>query len=105
MSLVPNIRWTVAAGHDLREGIDLAISRGPGQSRRLADDIEKALTHLQQWPGTGKPSRLPSTREYLLPDLPYRLIYTVEAETLVVLRFLHTSRRWPKPGPSSKARP
>jgi plasmid stabilization system protein ParE len=96
-------RWTKAALQDLEEAISLAISRGSGQSRRLGQDVETAIEHLHQWPAAGRAGQLAETREYLLPDLPYRIPYKFDQGTLIILRFLHTSRRWPNAKQSSRS--
>ncbi|EJU14975.1 plasmid stabilization system [Sphingomonas sp. LH128] len=42
--------------------------------------------------GTG---RCPGARELQIQDTPFILVYRVEETAVLILRVLHTSRRWP----------
>jgi toxin ParE1/3/4 len=90
------VRWSPAAGDDLEEALAFAATQGPGQAARLTAAVNEALVQLQAFPALGKPGRLSGTREYLLPELPYFLPYTVEGNGLAILRLIHTARRWPE---------
>ena len=90
------VRWTPAATDDLEDALAFAASQGPGQAARLAAAVSDALAQLQAFPALGKPGRLSGTREYPLPDLPYFLPYTVEGNSLCILRMMHSARRWPE---------
>jgi len=39
---------------------------------------------------------VPGTRERVLVDIPYIIAYRVEGNNIVILRVLHTSRKWPE---------
>jgi plasmid stabilization system protein ParE len=55
--------------------------------------IYNAPHHLATLPGAGKPGRVPSTREWLVKDTPYALIYRVLADRVQILRVMHGSRQ------------
>lgn len=59
---------------------------------RLLDAAES----LAELPSLGRPGRVPGTRELIVPGTPYIIPYRVKGETVQVLRFYHSSRRWPK---------
>ncbi|MDL2397291.1 type II toxin-antitoxin system RelE/ParE family toxin [Rhizobium mayense] len=60
-----------------------------------------ATTGLEQksalcdFPAQGKVGRIASTRELVLVDFPYVLVYRATEQTLEVLTVMHTSQRWP----------
>jgi plasmid stabilization system protein ParE len=60
---------------------------------------EKAAI-LTTFPEIGRLGRVPGTRE-LLAHRRYFLIYRIRANTVQILRLLHTSRQW-LPSPSSR---
>jgi len=39
---------------------------------------------------------MPSTCESVLADIPYIIAYRVEGNSVVILRVLHTTRKWPE---------
>ena len=56
----------------------------------------EALRVLLEHPEIGRAGRVFNTRELVLSQLPYILIYRVKNVTVEVLRILHTSREWSK---------
>jgi len=43
----------------------------------------------------GRPGRVPSTRELVIPSTPYLVPYWVRDDCIEVLRVFHAARRWP----------
>lgn len=58
--------------------------------------IYTAPEHLTTLPGAGKPGRVPDTREWLVKDTPYALIYDLAPGRVRVLRVMHSSRQFPE---------
>nr|WP_232475828.1 type II toxin-antitoxin system RelE/ParE family toxin [Sphingomonas formosensis] len=50
-------------------------------------------THWQSAPYTARIGDIPGTREYLLRDLQYLLIYTIDDDGIFVVRVLSTRER------------
>ncbi len=44
----------------------------------------------------GKSGRVEGTRELIISNSPYILIYRVKEESVEILRILHTSKRYPE---------
>ncbi|EFL85760.1 hypothetical protein HMPREF0326_01463 [Desulfovibrio sp. 3_1_syn3] len=92
------IQWTESASEDMDGIADYLLGEG------LAfEDVEgyvkrifKAPEHLATLPGAGKPGRVPNTREWLVKDTPYALIYRVLADRVQILRVMHGSRQFPE---------
>jgi addiction module RelE/StbE family toxin len=90
------IRWQDDAINDLIQIRRFIAMDNPSAAARVADRIRKAVPQLADQPSSGRPGRVPRTRERVLADIPYIIAYRVEENSLVVLRILHTSRRWPE---------
>lgn len=90
------IRWQDDAINDLIQVRHFISMDNPSAAARVADRIRSAVPELADQPGLGRPGRVPGTRERVLADIPYIIAYRVEENSLVVLRVLHTSRKWPE---------
>ncbi|MDR2726446.1 MAG: type II toxin-antitoxin system RelE/ParE family toxin, partial [Deltaproteobacteria bacterium] len=49
----------------------------------------------EQFPESGRPGRVPGTRELVIAGLPYLLPYRVRNDVVEILRFFHTSQKPP----------
>lgn len=96
---MPAVVWRARALGDL-EAIARKISAG---SIRGAEKLMRAIAAqaalLASHPQMGRPGREAGTRE-LIVHRHYSLVYKVVGDRVHVLRILHTSRQWPKPGAS-----
>jgi plasmid stabilization system protein ParE len=54
--------------------------------------IREAARLLASFPGIGRVGRAPGTREWVLSDVPYRIVYEVHGDELIVVSVLHTAR-------------
>ncbi|MEA2094606.1 MAG: type II toxin-antitoxin system RelE/ParE family toxin [Pseudomonadota bacterium] len=89
------IRWQDDAINDLIQVRRFIAMDNPSAAARIADRIRSAVPELADQPGMGRPGRVPGTREKVLVDVPYIIAYRVEENSVVILRVLHTSRKWP----------
>ena len=89
------LRLTEAARDDLRAIYSYYAQRTPSGADRVIGAILKAANGLSQYPLLGKPGAIEGTRERLLTRFPYRIVYQIEENTVVVLRVIHTARQWP----------
>lgn len=90
------IRWLDDAINDLIQVRRFIAMDNPSSAARVADRIRSAVPELADQPGMGRPGRIPSTRERVLADIPYIITYRVWGNSVVMLRVLHTSRKWPE---------
>ncbi len=79
MVKIRQVVWTKKFERELRKLKDRAVKN------RVKKQIEKILEN----PETGKPLRFHLTGERSVYIPPYRLIYSVQGETLYLLRFEH----------------
>jgi len=89
------LRWTDAAVDDLERIADYLFEQTPAHAERLAFQIYDAPQALLQFPLRGRAGRKPGTREFILPSIPYLLVYTVSDTLIHIVRILHGSQRWP----------
>ena len=90
------IRWQDDAINDLIQVRRFIAMDNPSAAASVANRIRSAVPELARQPGMGRPGRVPGTRERVLVDIPYIIAYRVEEDSVVVLRVLHTSRKWPE---------
>ena len=89
------IRWQDAINDLIQVRRFIAVDN-PSAAARVANRIRSAVPELARQPGMGRPGRVPGTRERVLVDIPYIIAYRVEEDSVVVLRVLHASRKWPE---------
>ena len=90
------IQWTESAWKNLDGVTDYLLAEGVGfvDVEDYLKRIFKAPEHLATLPGAGKPGRVPNTREWLVKDTPYALIYRVLAGKVQILRVMHGIRQF-----------
>jgi toxin ParE1/3/4 len=90
------IRWTEPAARDLTGICDYTEEHsGPGAARKVALRVYEAVGSLLQFPHFGRSGRKQSTRELVLPGLPFLAVYRVREELIEIARILHGAQRWP----------
>jgi plasmid stabilization system protein ParE len=55
--------------------------------------IVAACRQLVDYPKMGRVGRVRESREYVMPDLPYVIIYQEHDSSLIILRIYHAARR------------
>ena len=51
---------------------------------------------LRQMPNSGRPGRVPNTRELVVVGSPYYVPYRIVGDRLEILRVIHGARIWPE---------
>lgn len=89
------IVWTESAAHDLEGIADYLLGEGApfADVEEYVQRIYAAPKYLATLPGAGKPGRMPGTREWLVKDAPYALVYAVRENSVRTLRVLHGARQ------------
>jgi toxin ParE1/3/4 len=67
----------------------------PVAAIEMGDAIEAFVGRLAEFPESGRPGRVPGTRELVVTGTPFIVVYRIEPAALVVLRVLHRAQRWP----------
>lgn len=89
------IRWLRRALRNLEQAHSYILKENPTAAQELILKIQNAANQLENYPFMGKSGRVEGTRELIISNSPYILIYRVTAESVEILRILHTSKRYP----------
>jgi toxin ParE1/3/4 len=90
------IRWTQPAVQDLTGISDYVGEHGnPVTARRVALSIYESVASLQKFPHRGRPGRKTNTRELVVTNLPYVVIYRIREQVIEIARILHGAQSWP----------
>jgi addiction module RelE/StbE family toxin len=89
------LRWTEEAAADLEHITDYLFENAPGRAAELVREIYNAPSALLTFPYRGRPGKKEGTREFVLPRLPYILVYQITGEVIYIARILHGAQKWP----------
>lgn len=89
------IDWSELAVSDLHYVREYIRQENAIAAEKVGAKIETAVSYLAHHPELGRPGRRPNTRELIMADLPYRIVYRVVGNTVQILRVYHTKRKWP----------
>jgi len=89
------IVWFRSAIADLEDTRAYIANDDPEAARRVASAIFNAVDRLSDHPASGRPGRVPGTRELVVSRTPYVIPYRVRAGCVEILRVFHARRRWP----------
>ena len=89
------IRWTNKALDNLDAAVEYIAADNPTAAKKVAQKIWDSVQLLKTQPGLGRPGRVSGTRELVVSGLPYIVPYLEKNGTIVILRIMHTSIKWP----------
>ena len=87
------IRWSGPALNDLRSLRTFTAESNSPAAERQVDRILIAASGLVVFPESGRPGRLPGTRELVVGKTPYLVAYRLERDTVEILRVFHSRQR------------
>jgi plasmid stabilization system protein ParE len=90
------VRWTLEALKDLDEALGYIAMEDANTAKDIAIAIKAAAKSLARLPNRGRPGFIEGTRELLVPNLPYFIVFLVHNEQVEILRLMHFSRKWPR---------
>ena len=88
------ILWLASSERDLEALVDYIAQDNPQSALQIFETIHFATKNLEIYPFAGREGRVESTRELVIPHLPYIVVYTIKKE-IRILAVFHTSRKWP----------
>jgi len=89
------ILWTEPAMQDVEVIYEYIAEHNENAAEIVETSILKAVKRLTEFPRRGRPGRRTGTRELVISDLPYTVVYK-ESDVITVLRILHQSQDWKK---------
>lgn len=90
-----HIRWLRRALRNLEQAHSYIQKDNPEAAQELILRIQAAVSQLENYPFIGRLGRVEGTRELIIPNTPYIVIYRIKEESVEILRVLHTSKRYP----------
>lgn len=90
------IEWSSQAYTSLVAIFDYIAKEDYNAAANLLDHVESATSSLIKHRGLGRPGRVTGTRELILADSPYIVVYQVTQDNVFILDVLHGARKWPE---------
>jgi toxin ParE1/3/4 len=90
------VRWLKRALKNLDDEAEYIARDNPQAAARIVERIATSVDRLATHPASGRPGRVPGTRELVISATPYIVPYRVRDETVEILRVFHAARKWPE---------
>lgn len=84
--------WGQRAQADVHEAFEYVALDKRGAAERVVARLTEAGNGLAQMPRRGRVGKKPGTREFVVPGLPYVLIYEISGEVVRIHRVMHGAR-------------
>jgi toxin ParE1/3/4 len=89
-----SLRWTRPALADLIEAQEHIAHENPSAAQAVAQRVWDAARCLQDNPEIGRTGHVSGTREWVVTQTPYLIVYRCAGGTVEILRVWHTKRNW-----------
>jgi toxin ParE1/3/4 len=90
------LKWLPIAIQNKNQQLDYIAQRDPLAAISQGDKIEQQVDALIGIPPiSGRPGRKPGTRELVISQTPFVVVFRVKQQTIEILRLLHSSQQWP----------
>ena len=92
------VRFTASAQADIQAIFDYIAKDNPYVARRVVLAIEQATSRLGPFPLSGRIGAVESTRELVIPRLPFIVVYCVTDLTVDIVSVFHATQNRPRGG-------
>jgi toxin ParE1/3/4 len=89
-----NVVWLREASVLLDRHYDYIARENPRAAQHVFKRIIAATEKLGTFPHSGRLGQIPGTRELVVTNLPYIVVYRVSGDTVEVLRVFHAAMNW-----------
>jgi toxin ParE1/3/4 len=93
--MAKSVKWLRKALKNLEQAYDYVAEENVEAAVGLVLKIHAATEQLAEFPMMGRVGRLDGTRELVITNTPYIVIYRVRGRSVEILRVLHSSRKYP----------
>ena len=90
------VRWLQKAIINLDAEADYIALEDSAVAAKMFVYVKAKVDALSKFPSSGRPGRVPGTRELVIDNYPFVVPYRVVGDELHVLRVFHTRRKLPK---------
>lgn len=80
---------------DRERNFDFIANDSPWAALAIDEKIASVELQLTRFPASGRRGRALGTRELVVHDTPYIVVYEERADMVVVLRVIHGAQQWP----------
>lgn len=95
MSAKKRLEFTARAFRNIAAAEEYVARDNPVVAQKVVKTIYETAEKLESFPELGKPGRVPGTRELILAQYPYIIVYRIRVSRIVVYAVLHQSRKYP----------
>jgi addiction module RelE/StbE family toxin len=88
------VRWlkgALAAVYAIHSRISV---ENPQAAKRVVQEIRSATARLREFPLSGRQGEVSGTREVVVHNLPYVIVYRIRGDVVEILRVFHTATDW-----------
>lgn len=89
------LRWLVVADDELARIVQDIAQHNQQAAEELEHRVHKFVQHLAEFPDAGRTGRVNGTRELVISDYPYIVVYRVKEGFVEILGVRHAARKWP----------
>ena len=93
--MAKSIKWLRKALKSLEQAYGYMAETDADAAIALVLKIQAATQQLAEFPMMGRVGRVDGTRELVITNSPYLVIYRVKGNAVQILRVLHASKRYP----------
>lgn len=89
------LRWTENALKALIEIESYIAGENPAAAKKVFNLLYEQAHILKNMPNIGRKGRRAGTRELILSEIPYIIIYRINDDFIDIVTIIHTARRLP----------
>ena len=86
------LRWLSSALLELDRVHQFIAQENPKAAKQVFTRIRGSTKNLKRFPESGRIGQVPGTRELVVTNLPYIVLYRVSGDVVEILRVFHTSQ-------------
>ena len=90
------VKWTKRALNQLQKALEYIAEDNVLAAQSVAHKIYKATELIKEQPEIGRQGRVKNTREWVVKNTSYLLVYRYQNETIFLLAIIHSKQDWPK---------
>jgi len=90
------IEWTEQATQQLDQAHDYITLSNSEVAAQITMHIATSVQQFATFPMSGRPGRVPGTRELIVSNSPFVAAYRIEKERIVILAIYHGAQQWPE---------
>lgn len=90
-----NVIWSALAVRHLQQVMNYIVDDSPRGAQTVRRRILATVSRIGLMPLSGREGRIHETREAIVPDTSYIVIYRVQEQGVEIIGLWHAAREWP----------